>query len=240
MVALRSLLFNIFFFTWCTLVLVGCLPALLRQSWCHWVGRFLTSGIFWGLKWICNIRYEIRGRENLPELPFLIAAKHQSAWDTFVFSLILEMPSFVLKRELTWIPFYGWYIRRAGIVPIDRGGGASELKRMVASARKIADGGQAIIIFPEGTRVPPDQARPFHPGIAALYSQLKLPVVPVALNSGLCWPRRSFLKKPGKIVLEILPPIPAGLKRRDLMARAERDVQDASARLVAAARAGES
>ncbi|MEM7169853.1 MAG: lysophospholipid acyltransferase family protein [Pseudomonadota bacterium] len=237
MIFLRSLLFNIFFYSYGFCLLTLCLPLLLGPP--HWprrVGYVLSSGMFWGLKVICNVDYEIRGKEHLPEAPYLIAAKHQSAWDTFVFSVLLKDPSFVLKRELTWLPLFGWFISRAGIVAIDREGGAAELKRMVARAKFITGRKQPLVIFPEGTRTFPDEQRPFHPGVAALYSQLNLPVVPIALNSGLFWPRRAFLKKPGTIVMEILPPVPPGRKRKAFMAELEETIQNNSQRLIAEAR----
>jgi len=168
----------------------------------------------------------------------LIAAKHQSAWDTIIFSILLWDHCFVLKQELTRIPLFGWYLTRAGLIPVDRSGGAAALKKMVADARRAAEAGRPIVIFPEGTRVAPDAHRPYHPGVAALYSQLEVPVVPCALNSGLFWGRRSFAKRPGTITLEFLPAIPPGRPRKTFLAELEQAIEGRSRALAAEAAPG--
>ncbi|MEE9195290.1 MAG: lysophospholipid acyltransferase family protein, partial [Alphaproteobacteria bacterium] len=201
--------------------------------------RFLVRGArIWAkvtfalLAAICGLRHEIRGLENLPQHPCILASKHQSAWDTLIFALVVDGPSFVFKQELLWVPPLGWYIRHAGGIPINRKGGGKALRKMVDTARAVLNAGQYIVIFPEGTRVPPGERLAYHPGIAAFYSQLAVPVVPVAVNSGLFWGRRSFLKKPGVIVLEILPPIGPGLARKAFTARLEESIESASTRLL--------
>jgi 1-acyl-sn-glycerol-3-phosphate acyltransferase len=161
--------------------------------------------------------------------------KHQSAWDTLAVPVIFRDPVIVIKRELGWIPIYGWFARKAGMIPIDRGGGAQALKRMLAAAERAASQGRPILIFPEGTRTAVGERRPYHPGVAALYRQLGLPLVPVALDSGLFWGRREFLKRPGRITVEILPPIPPGRDRRAVIGELEQAIEGATARLVAAA-----
>jgi 1-acyl-sn-glycerol-3-phosphate acyltransferase len=153
-----------------------------------------------------------------------------------IFAVLIRRPGHVFKRELLWIPVYGWYLWRSGGISIDRTGGAGALKRMIAAARQTIAEGRHIVIFPEGTRVPVGERKPYHPGVAALYSQLKVPVVPVALNSGLFWGRRSFLKKPGRIVLEFLEPIPPGLRRREFLEVLEQRIEPASLALAAEAR----
>jgi 1-acyl-sn-glycerol-3-phosphate acyltransferase len=236
MLVLRSLVFNIAFFLWSTLVQVLFLPSLLcPRVVVAWVQRLWIRGALALLAGICGLRHEIRGLEHLPPGPCIIASKHQSAWDTLIFAVLFHGPGFIVKRELLWVPLFGWYIQRTGCIPIDREGGASALKRMIAGARNAIGNGQYIIIFPEGTRVAPGQRRPYHPGVSALYRQLGVPAVPVALNSGLFWGRRTFLKKPGRITLEFLEPIAPGLARKDFTAELERRIETASARLVAAA-----
>ena len=235
---LRSLAFNVLFYCWSTLLQIGCLPAiLLSRGAVTWVQRTWIRGSFALLALVCGLRYEIRGMERLPHEPCIIAAKHQSAWDTMIFALLIRRPGHVFKRELLWIPVFGWYLLRAGGIPIDRKGGASALKRMIAAARQTIAEGRHIVIFPEGTRVAVGKRAPYHPGVAALYSQLKVPVVPVALNSGLFWGRRSFLKHPGRIVLEFLEPIPPGLRRREFLDLLAQRIEPASADLAAEARA---
>ncbi len=237
MLALRSLTFNIAFFLWSTLVQVLFLPSLLFPvAVVAWVQRLWIGGALALLAGICGLRHEIRGLEHLPPGPCIIASKHQSTWDTLIFAVLFHGPGFVVKRELLWIPLFGWYIQRTGCIPIDRKGGASALKRMTAGARDTIGNGRHIIIFPEGTRVAPGQRRPYHPGVGALYRQLGVPVVPVALNSGLFWGRRSFLKNPGRIVLEFLEPIPPGLRRREFLDVLAQRIEPASADLAAEAR----
>ena len=143
----------------------------------------------------------------------------------------------MLTRELLWIPCYGWYARKAGMVPIDRGAGATALKAMVRRAREVVAERRPIVIFPEGTRTAVGAKRPYHPGVAALYTQLGLPVVPVAVNSGLFWPRRRFLKRPGRIIVEVLPPLPPGLDRKAFIAELQSRIEMATERLVMGARA---
>jgi 1-acyl-sn-glycerol-3-phosphate acyltransferase len=157
--------------------------------------------------------------------------KHQSAWDTLILPVVLGDPAVVIKRELLWLPFYGWYAARAGSIPIDRRGGAGALRRMVAAARDAAAAARPIVIFPEGTRTPPGQRLTYQPGVAALYQALDLPLVPAAVNSGLYWGRRSFVKRPGRTVLSFLEPIPPGLPRREMMRELESRIEAATAAL---------
>jgi 1-acyl-sn-glycerol-3-phosphate acyltransferase len=199
-------------------------------------GRFWARGTLWLLAVLVGLRHELRGAEHLPKGASLVAMKHQSAWDTIVLPLVLGDPAVVLKRELLWIPIYGWYtLASGGAIAIDRKAAAAALRSMVARARKIAAERRPVVIFPEGTRVAPGQSRPYQPGVAALYKELGLPLVPIAVDSGLYWGRRAFLKRPGRIVIEILPPIAPGLPRREVMAELERRIEEASDRLLATA-----
>ncbi len=161
--------------------------------------------------------------------------KHQSAWDTLAVPVLFGDVGIVIKRELLWIPCYGWYARKAGMIPVDRGAGAAALRGMLGRARAVMAEGRPIVIFPEGTRTAVGTRRPYHPGVAALYTQLDLPVVPVALNSGLFWPRRSFLKRPGRIVVEALAPLPPGLERKAFLAELQSRIETATERLIAEA-----
>ena len=186
----------------------------------------------WLLEHVVGITAEIRGREHLPSGPYIIASKHQSAWETMAYVFVLENPSFVIKREILFIPIFGLYVWRAHLVPIDRKAGTVAIRRMLRRAKEVLAEGRPIIVFPEGTRVAPGSHRPYHPGIVALYSHLHVPVVPVALNSGLFWRRRSFIKRPGKIVLEFLPPIPSGLEKKAFLAELERRIEGATTKLL--------
>ncbi len=235
MTALRSLVFNLLFFIWATVCHLLSLPLLVfpRRA-TELSGRYWVKSSLWLLRLICGLRHEIHGRENLIDGACIIAAKHQSAWDTLIFSQFVERPSYVMKQELRWFPLFGLFLMKLGIVAVDRSGGAKALRRMVAQARRYTEQGRPIVVFPEGTRTAPGQHRPYHPGVAALYLQLGVPVVPIALNSGLFWSRRSFLKYPGVITLEILPPIPPGLGRKAFLKELEARIEGASRRLAAA------
>ena len=149
--------------------------------------------------------------------------------------MIFNNPAYVLKRELLDIPVWGAYARKCEAIAVDRDGGATALKALIRDTRDRLASGRAVIIFPEGTRVPPGQRRPYHPGVAALYSQCDVPVIPVALNSGLFWGRRSYRKSPGRILVEFLPPVPDGLKRPEFMKALEDAIEPTAERLVAEA-----
>jgi 1-acyl-sn-glycerol-3-phosphate acyltransferase len=232
MAALRSLLFNLGFFGWTLLVVVLGLPCLLLpRRYTYRLGAFWVRVSLALLDRLVGLDHRVVGLEHRLGGAAIYAVKHQSAWDTLVFALLLDEPAYVLKRELTFVPFFGWLLRRAGMIPVDRAGRASALRRMIGQARRTAAEGRPLLIYPEGTRTAPGEHRPYQPGVAALYGQLGLPVVPVALNSGLFWGRRQFVKRPGTITVEFLPAIPPGLPRKAFMAELERRLEGASARL---------
>ncbi len=240
MTALRSLLFNILFFAWTAAVVLFGLPAMLfGRAGVYALGRLWARGTFCLLEHVVGLRHRILGRERLPPEPVIAAVKHQSAWDTMACALLLKEPAYVLKRELTWIPVFGWYLIRGEMIAVDRRAGGAALRRMIRKARRAAGRGRSILIYPEGTRTAPGVRRPYQPGVAGLYEHLGMPVVPVALNSGLFWGRRSFIKRPGVITLEILEPIAPGLDRRAFLHELERRLEGASARLAGARLAGE-
>jgi 1-acyl-sn-glycerol-3-phosphate acyltransferase len=229
---LRSLAFNSGFILLTAVLGVLGLPLLLaprRVVMCF--GRFWARSVLALLKATVGLDCDIRGIGNLPVGPCIVAMKHQSAWDTLILHVLLVDPAVVLKRELLWVPFYGWYASRAGSIAIDRGGRAAALRRMLAAARTATEAGRPVVIFPEGTRTAPGRKLPYQPGVAALYQTLGVPLVPAAVNSGLFWGRRSFWKRPGRITLEFLEPIPPGLPRRRLMPELEDRVETATAAL---------
>jgi 1-acyl-sn-glycerol-3-phosphate acyltransferase len=236
---LRSLAFQIGFWSWTALMAFAGLPFLFgtRRAMMAF-GTFWARGTFALLRWIVGLDYAVRGRENLPAGPAIVAMKHQSAWDTLAATLLFRDCAVVIKRELGWLPFYGWYVVKAGSIPVDRGAAARALRRMVARAARAAAERRSIVIFPQGTRTAVGAKQPYLPGIAALYQQLDLPVVPVALNSGLFWGRRRFLRRPGTVLVEIRPAIPPGLKRAEFMAALERTIETATEALVAETQAG--
>lgn len=237
MTALGSLLFNCAFFAWGIFFHLICLPVLLMpRSITIRAGRFWVDSSFALLRLLCRLDFRVVGGKNLPEGGCIFASKHQSAWDTFVFFLVLNDPCFVLKHELLKVPLFGWYLGKAGMISVDRAGGAAALRGMIERAKAALEAGRPIVVFPEGTRTAPGTRRPYQSGVAALAKHLGAPTVPVALNSGLFWGRRSFFKYPGTITLEFLPAIPPPSDRKAYLATLEERIEAASTRLLNAAR----
>ncbi|KZD12719.1 lysophospholipid acyltransferase family protein [Oceanibaculum pacificum] len=232
MMWVRSLLFNASFYVWTALVATAGLPLLVSPLLVRVGQRLWAVGVVVLLRVFVGVRHEIRGREHLPDGPFIVAAKHQSAWETIIFFLLLDRPAYILKKELLSIPLYGWYALRGGHIAIDRKGGAKALRQLVLDTRAAAALGKVPVIFPQGTRTAPGADVPYQAGIAALYRGMNLPVVPAALNSGLFWGRNAFMKTPGTIVLEFLPPIPPGLEKGAFMTELESRTEAASDRLL--------
>lgn len=230
---LRSAIFFLWFALVSAAICIVFLPALiLPRKITVWMSRRWSALNFWGLRVIAGVAYEVRGTR--PANGMLVAAKHMSMWDTMALYLVLDDPAVVLKSGLLWIPFYGWYVRKAGSIAINRDGKGSAVRRMVNAAKRVIAEGRSILIFPEGTRKKPGAAPDYKPGVAALYNQLGVACVPAALNSGLFW--TGFIKRPGLIVLEFLEPIPPGLRSRDFMKVLEERIETATAHLVAECR----
>ncbi len=189
-------LFNALFYANLTVHLIVALPTLvLPYPALRVFIRSYARTSLWLLRVVCGTKVEWRGAEKIPKGACIVACKHQSAWETFALYAVLDDPVYVLKRELMWIPLFGWYMRKAGLIPIDRSAGMAALARMTARAQKALAGARAaqLIIFPEGTRRPPGAEPDYKPGIVYLYGKAGVPCVPMALNSGLYWPRRSLL-----------------------------------------------
>lgn len=234
---LRSALFTVAFFVVTTIMAVLGAPLLLAASERLAMGyaRLWSRVVLFLLRVLAGVRVEIRGSANIPHGGALVAAKHQSAFETFALFPILPAPTLVMKSELRRIPLFGRFAKIAGMIEVDRAKGSTALRDMVHRCREEAAKSRQIVIFPEGTRRPPGAGPAYQPGIALLYKGLGLPTVPVALNSGLYWPRRSFRKYPGTIVIEFLPPIEPGLDSRSFLARLEAVIEPASDRLLAEA-----
>lgn len=232
MTTARSLTFNALAFAWGLLIHLVCLPLLLLpRDLTVKAARLWIRVTFALLRMICGLDFRVEGLEKLPRGACIVAAKHQSAWDTLVFPLVLRDPSFVLKQELLWVPLFGWFLKKAGVVAVDRKGGAKALRAMTERAAALAAAGRPIVIYPEGTRTAPGERRPYHPGVAALARQLQLPTVPVALDSGRYWRRRSFIKKPGTITLRFLDPIAPPGDRKAYLATLQDRIETACAEL---------
>ena len=191
-----------------------------------------ARAVLWLLRVAAGIRHRVVG-SVLPDrhARYIFALKHQSAWETIAFLAIAPPFAAVLKEELRRIPVYGWFLGRAGMVPIRRSARGAALKRMLRRARGLVDSGRHLLIMPEGTRIPPGRTGRYHPGVYALYKYLDMPVVPVAHNAGLFWPRNGFLKRPGTITIEFLEPIAPGHNREAFMATLEDRIETAARRL---------
>lgn len=232
MLALRSLIFNLLFYINLFAALVVGLPTLL-------FGRKAIFGVahYWArsslllARVICGIRFEARGLDAIPQGALIVAAKHQSIWETFVLTLYFKDFSFVLKRELTWIPFFGWYLLRSQQIAINRAKGSSALSQVSAAAQKLFADGRQLFIFPEGTRRAAGAPPAYKYGVAHIYANANVPCLPVALNSGLFWPRRSFIRRPGVIVLSVLPEIAPGLSAREFLAVLSQRIEDETNKL---------
>ncbi|MBP7705410.1 MAG: 1-acyl-sn-glycerol-3-phosphate acyltransferase [Caulobacter sp.] len=235
MIWVRSLTFTAAFYLVSTISALVMIPlyALPRRA---LMGAFRVWGktVTWLLRVICGIKVEVRGREHMPTGPALIAAKHQCMFDIFGSFAFLPDSCFVTKKELMIIPLFGWYAMKARMIVVDRGGHATALRKLVADARDRFNSGRQVVIFAEGTRKAPGEAPDYKPGIAGIYRDLgDMPVTPLALNTGVHWPAHGFLRYPGTIVFEFLPPIPAGLKRGEFMRELETRIETASNALVA-------
>ena len=237
MIIIRSVVFNVLFYLILVPYLMVAMPTLLLPRW-----GIIRLAQHWGrvnlhlLRIVCGITVEWRGLEKIPAGAFLVAAKHQSVWETFALLTVFRDPTYILKRELLWLPLFGWAAWRARMIPVDRGGGKPALAAMAAHVRDALAAGKQIIIFPEGTRRPAGAEPKYKYGIAHLYGEGIAACVPIALNSGLFWPRRQFLRYPGTITVEILDPIAPGLPIDEFFERLQRDLEAATARLIAQGR----
>jgi len=229
---LRSVAFNLLFYLNLILHVIAAIPTFALPR-----SMFMAVAKSWGrtsnaLVAVAGIRVELRGLEKIPPGALLVAAKHQSVWETFTLFTLFADPAYVLKRELMWIPVFGWYAWKSDMIPVDRASRGEAVAGMIARARDEFARGRQIIIFPEGTRTAPGAPPDYRPGVAHLYAQAGVACLPIALNSGLFWPRRKFLRYPGTIVLEVLDPIPPGLSREEFAARLEQEIEGATDRLL--------
>lgn len=234
---LRSLIFNVLFYLVLVVLAILALPTFLMSA-----RAVLTFAKWWSaatiflMRVVCNIKVEFRGLEKIPQGPLVIAAKHQSFWETFSLLRFFDRPVFILKRELTLIPVFGQFLLKTGMIPIDRSGGPRALLDMTRRARERVRGGCQLFIFPEGTRTAPGAPPDYKTGFAQIYAVCGVPCLPVALNSGLFWPRRTFMRYPGTLVVEFLDPLPPGLPKEEFISRVRTSIEEATSRLVEAGR----
>ena len=237
MIYLRSLAFNFLFYANLVLFMVlGFGFFFTPRRWSVAALKAWAASSIWLLRVVAGIGMEVRGREHIPAGAALVAGKHQSFWETFAILPLLADPAMVLKKELTYIPLFGWFIHKFRMIAVERSAGSAALRRLVKQAVTAAAEGRQVVIMPEGTRRAPDDPPAYKPGAAALYGAMQVPCVPFALNSGLFWPRRKFLRHPGTVVLAFLPPIPPGLPRKTFQSRLEAAIEPATRALVAEGR----
>lgn len=233
MLALRSLAFNVCFYAMTTLLALGGLPTLVSRRAVLQLARLWGRLTLWLLRWVAGMQVEFRGLENIPEGPLLVAAKHQSALETLALCTVFPEFAYILKRELLLIPLIGWYLSRSGMVAIDRSKGARAMSLMNAAAADAIREGRQLIIFPEGTRRAVGAPPAYKQGLSHLYTALKVPCLPVALNTGQFWARNSLMRRPGTAVIHFLEPIPPGMGRQEFQALAQERLEVASNALLA-------
>jgi 1-acyl-sn-glycerol-3-phosphate acyltransferase len=230
---LRSLIYNVLFYLFLLLWFVVAIPTfLMPRSALMTLARCWASQNTWLLRVVCNVKVEYRGVEKIPKGPLIVASKHQSMWETFGLLRFFDQPLYILKRELIWIPLFGWYLVKAGMIAINRSAGGRALLKLVRRTSEEVRNGRQLIIFPEGTRRPVGAPPQYKPGVAQLYASSRVDCLPVALNSGLFWPRRTFMRYPGTLIVEFLDPLPPGLSRDEFLARISTVIEDATGRLV--------
>lgn len=233
---ISGLLFNLFFILWEVFYTFIALPILLLPVRIVTIfSIYSVKVVLLMLRLLCRIEYEIRGRENIPQQPFIVASKHQSPLETFIFMLLFREVAFILKNELKWLPFAGLHFIALKMIFINRLDGVKSIRHIVKSAKMRMKENRSVIIFPEGTRTTINQNIKYQSGIAALYSTLSVPVLPVALNTGLFWPKSilSLRKNPGTAIIEILPPIYPGLNKNEFLQSLQKIIEERSNKLIA-------
>jgi 1-acyl-sn-glycerol-3-phosphate acyltransferase len=241
--AFRSIIFNILYYgVWTPVICICMAPCLVfPRGFTVWVARFYQDGAYFLEKYILNLTYEVRGLEHRPPMgqPYIAACKHYSAYETLKLYDLFGDPTIVLKKELLSLPLFGWFLKKLDVIAIDRGNREGAMNSLITGAQRMMGEKRPIVIYPQGTRVKVDatpKEMPYKGGITKLYAATMLPVVPLATNSGLYWPRNSFWKKSGKVIFEFLPPIEPGLQGSELLKTLEQKLEDASNKLVAEGR----
>lgn len=229
---IRSTIFNLAFFGITAIMAFVTLPAtLMKRETTMKIVRLWVRTVYFLERHILGLDYEVRGWENVPEGSFLLAAKHESAYETFKMHILFADPAIVLKKELTRVPLWGAFIRKSDPIAIDRSSVKQSIKSLMSEVQRVKAQGRPIVVFPQGTRVKSTATtkdKPYKSGIARMQEASGLPIVPLALNTGLFWPKMSWIKKPGKVVFEFLPPIPAGKSSDEVMALLEEKLESHS------------
>lgn len=239
MIFLRSLIYQVLFYALLVFWILVAIPTFLFPPRVFMaVAKAWGISSIWLMRVVCNTKFEVRGLDKIPAGPLVVASKHQSMWETFALLQFFEWPLFIYKKELGRIPFFGWYLIKSKMIEVDRKGGVRALLDMAKRAKaEMQRHNRQLIIFPEGTRRPVGAPPDYKSGVAQIYTLCGAPCLPVALNSGLFWPRRTFLRYPGTLVVEFLEPVPPGLQRNEFLAAISERIETATDRLVAEGRA---
>jgi 1-acyl-sn-glycerol-3-phosphate acyltransferase len=232
MIAVRSLIFNVLFYMMFIAEMIIFTPVyfVLPRKKAYFIPKFWAKSNLWLMKLICGTTVEIEGLENLPKGAFIFAPKHQSFWDTFAFLPHIEDPLYILKRELLWIPVFGWYVAKQRMIGVNRAARGKAMTDVMARTLEEMKTGRQLIIYPEGTRRPPGAEPVYKYGIARLYRDLQMPVVPVVHHAGIFWPRRKSIRQGGVIKARILPPIQPGMDEKDFFDHLVKTMEEASDR----------
>jgi len=231
--SIRSIIFNALFYSWtAACALAGLMTFMVPVKRRFGPAKAWSRGVQFLLSIVAGIGQELRGFDQLPDGPYIIACKHQSTWETTIFQGLLVYPAIVIKKEILSVPLLGPYTQLLDMIPVDRAAGPRAMRGMLKAAADAARKGRPIVIFPEGTRASDSESSVYQAGIYGLYNHLKIPVIPVALNSAAYWLNDSFVRRPGKIILEFLPAIEPGLKRQAFMSRLTDEIESACDRLL--------
>ena len=211
-----------------------CLPyLLLPSSYIRKPAKFWIKGVLIALKSICKVTYEIKGLENIPQEPLIIVSKHQSAFETLALFYYIKKSFFIHKKQLFYIPIFGQYLLKSNMVAIDRSGQAHAMRKMLNDVKVKLDEGSSIIIFPEGTRKIPGEKADYKTGFIGIYKIAKRKLLPIALNSGICWPKHRRIIKSGHITIQVLPTIDVNLEKNEVFTRVENTIEEATNKLLA-------
>ena len=229
----RSIIFYLLLYMWTLTLGVLALPyLLLPNSYVRSLANLWISGILELLKLTCGITYEIKNIENIPDRAVIVASKHQSAFETLLLFRLVKNSIFIHKRELFLIPIFGLYLKKSNMISINRNEGAKAIRKMLNEVKQNILNGYSIIIFPEGTRKKPGDPPDYKTGIAGIYKESEAEVLPVAVNSGNYWPKHTFIKKPGKIIIKFLKPIPSKLEKSEFLKKIESVIEDETNKII--------
>ena len=230
---IRSIIFYLLLYMWTFFLGIICLPALLLPiSYVRKLANLWIVGILKLLKLSCNITYEIKGEENISKKAVIVASKHQSAFETLLLFKLINNAVFIHKRELFFIPIFGLYLKKSNMISINRAEGAQAMRKMLTEVKQRILSGYSIIIFPEGTRKKTSEPPDYKSGIAGIYRESEAEVLPVAVNSGHCWPKHTFIKKQGKIIIKFLKPIPTKLDKSDFLKKIESTIEEETNKII--------